>query len=139
VRPIAIAACFAALTFVAAPALAAPGHEEHAVQPLREGRQEAAQSPEDRLLDRTPASGGEAHSSPPRDAEVNPSLQTRHTSRRTGRRILGLVLLVPRALGNADHSGLAVALAVATGLATATGIGGPAKIAAVAPLRGGRP
>jgi len=53
--------------------------------------------------------------------------------------MLGLVPLVPRALGNADHSGLAVALAVATGLATATGIGGPAKIAAVAPLRGRRP
>jgi O-antigen/teichoic acid export membrane protein len=51
--------------------------------------------------------------------------------------LVGLVLLVPRALGPADYGGFAVALAVATGIATATGIGGPALFARVlAPLHG---
>ena len=51
--------------------------------------------------------------------------------------LVGLVLLVPRALGAADYGGFAVALAVATGVATATGVGGPALFARVlGPLAG---
>jgi len=53
--------------------------------------------------------------------------------------LVGLVLLVPRALGAADYGGFAVALAVATGVATATGVGGPALFVRVlGPLAGER-
>lgn len=51
--------------------------------------------------------------------------------------LVGLVVLVPRALGAGEYGAFAVALAVATGIATATGIGGPALFARVlAPLDG---
>lgn len=55
--------------------------------------------------------------------------------------LVGLVLLVPRALGPLDYGGFAVALAVSTAISTATGIGGAALFARVlgplaAPRRG---